>query len=80
MLRVGRRGLLSRFGVKSPQLSWNGFIPHRGVSVLNGMFYGCTLQINAAGQLFHVDFVLIGNVYGLQSSQSHSPIIFTKGM
>ena len=39
MIRVGRRGLLSRLAVKSPQLSLTAFMSQRGVSVLNGMFY-----------------------------------------
>ena len=40
MLRGSRLGLLSRFCVKSPQFSLNGFMSQRTVSVLNGMFYG----------------------------------------
>ena len=40
MLRVGRRGLQARLGVKSRQLLLNVFVSHRCVSVLNGMFYG----------------------------------------
>ena len=80
MLSVGRRGLLSRLGVKSSQLSLNGFVSHRCVSVLNGCFIVNWDEMKCwLTNYFILVLGFIGNGHGLQAFQSHSQFTFTKG-